>query len=296
MGRRQTRYCITCGGTHRKPTGQKCKRLQQLEALENQQARDASPSSQETELAIGAEAAREEPPIVNQPLLDNDRFSRMEKLVERMAEVVFTDHNNNLNDNQRGDGPGRNEKPQGPGSDGSTSDTSGRHVRRRSRQHKIFAQDRHVNPGEVVNTFESLMVVTFRTLLDMGERAIPMSGLISHGLTMAEKAASGAYLDRACIAYDASVRQRALRVGHDAFGNPINEDLIRHFSLENSKRFDNRNGQGGRKKRSNTCFRFNSDAGCNSKECIYTHRCNSCKQEGHSMKDCRASDRAKSSK
>lgn len=160
---------------------------------------------------------------------------------------------------------------------------------------RIFAQDYYIERGESIISFEALMVITFKTLIDMGERGTPVAGLLCHGLTMAEKAASGAYVDRACIMYDAAVRQRALKMGYTAFGEPIYEDLIRCFSLENSRKFESKPTHGGRKKK-NICFRYNSDAGCTSKDCIYSHKCSACKMDGHPASACKVGDRGKSSK
>lgn len=141
------------------------------------------------------------------------------------------------------------------------------------------------------------MVITFRTIIEMLERGIPVLGITGHGLTMAEKAASGAYVDKAFIAYDSSVRVRAAKKGITAFKNPVNEDLIRHFSLENSKKFEARPGQSSRKKRGKgICFRFNSESGCHAKSCVYGHRCSSCNVEGHSVKDCKSGDEHKNVK
>lgn len=156
---------------------------------------------------------------------------------------------------------------------------------------RTYSQSRHLDRGEVLNNFEKLMVITFRTLLELLENGVQPKGFLRHGLTMAEKAASGAYQDRAFIAYDASVRQRASRIGPSAFGLPVNEELIRHFSLENSKRFDTRANGGGARKRKNTCYRYNSETGCPSKECIYVHRCAFCKVEGHPARECRSVDK-----
>lgn len=114
---------------------------------------------------------------------------------------------------------------------------------------------------------------------------MPVQGVISHGLTISEKAASGAYVDKAYIAYDSSVRGRAKKIGPRAFVEPVNEDLIRHFSLENSRKFEQR--QGGSKKKKNVCFRYNSDAGCQSKDCVYSHKCSNCNGDGHASRDCR---------
>lgn len=122
-------------------------------------------------------------------------------------------------------------------------------------------------------------------------------GIVGHGLTIAEKAASGTYIDKVFIAYDSSIRVRAAKKGISAFKNPFNEDLIRHFSLENCEKFESRPGQSSKKRRSSgVCFRFNSDSGCHAKSCNYGHRCSSCNGEGHSVRDCKAGDKHKSSK
>lgn len=136
------------------------------------------------------------------------------------------------------------------------------------------------------------MVITFKTLIELQEKRLPINGLLYHGLVMAEKSASGAYVDRASINYDDSVCQRAAKHGLDVFENPCNEDLIRHYSLENSRKFDVRQGPGHKKKK-NLCFRFNSEAGCHSKECGFAHKCSICKMEGHSMRTCMSSDKNK---
>lgn len=108
--------------------------------------------------------------------------------------------------------------------------------------------------------------------------------VVSHGLTISEKAASGAYVDRAFIVYDNSVCGRAKKIGLTAFMEPVNEDLIRHFSRENSHKFDQH--QGSVKKGKNICFRYNSEPGCQSKDCRYIYKCSNCKGDGHSSKDC----------
>lgn len=295
MGRRQLRYCISCGGTHKRPTGLKCKRTAELEAINRRVLPETSSDSEGSlghlDDAPGAGAPKEiEKPEGTIAAPDDDRLSRMEALVGQIASVVFK--------KSADDAPAKSKPRDDTQSDDSFSSRSSsqsRHGRRRSRQNRIFAQSRHVNQGETIQNFDHLMVITFKTLLEMCERGLPLNGLLRHGLTMAEKSASGAYLDRACILYDASVRQRALKLGHAAFGEPVNEDLIRHFSLENARRFDSRPPQGSKKKK-NVCFRYNSESGCNAKDCGYAHRCSQCKSEGHSAKDCRGGDRNKASK
>lgn len=79
-----------------------------------------------------------------------------------------------------------------------------------------------------------------------------------------------------------------------AFKTPINEDLIRHFSLENSKRFEPSKPSSGSKKRKNVCYRYNTETGCNSKDCSYSDRCAICKSENHPAKECRSGEKGKS--
>lgn len=139
------------------------------------------------------------------------------------------------------------------------------------------------------------MVITFKMLIELYERDIPIMGALNHGLMLAEKSASGAYLDRASINYDASVRLRARKGGVDVFANPCNEDLICHYSLENSRKFETQRAAGHKKKKG-ICFRFNSEAGCHSKDCTFAHKCSLCKFEGHSMKSCLSPEKGKVSK
>lgn len=299
MGRKQNRYCVSCGGTHKKPTGLKSQRLQKLEQMD-------SFSEDESIAEVAAPAAIVDPrPELAVPPRDQERLpktrgevnhenrlARIEATMDKIAAIVLKDSPPQAVVTET---PRHDDRRRSPSvfSDSSRSRSTSRE-RRRSRPNRVYSQSRHLERGEIISTFESLMVSTFRTLKEMQEKGLPLEGMINHGLTMSEKAASGAYLDRACISYDASVRQRAQKLGPSAFAVPINEDLIRHFSLENSKRFQTQ-GQGSKKKK-NTCFKFNSETGCNNGNCVYAHRCNSCKIDGHSARDCRMGDRSKPTK
>lgn len=297
MGRKQNRYCISCGGTHKKPTGLKCQRLQKLEQLDG----FSEDSVTETvNLAAITEPGPESTPppqpagkaaVSRGEVNHENRLARIEATVEKLASIILKDTPALT---MAAEPPHRDDRKRSPSifSDSSRSRSTSRD-RRRARSNRVYSQSRHLDKGESISSFEALMVSTFRTLREMLEKELPLEGMINHGLTMSEKAASGAYLDRACINYDASVRQRAQKMGPSAFAVPVNEDLIRHFSLENSKRFQSQ-GQGAKKKK-NTCFKFNSDSGC-SGNCGYTHRCSACKIDGHSARDCRMGDRSKTTK
>lgn len=208
-----------------------------------------------------------------------NRLARIEATVDKLAAVVLRDVSS---------GTPAPLKPKAGSSHSDLSDSSCSRSTSRERRHvrpnRSYSQSHHLNRGESITTFESLMVSTFKTLREMHVKGLPLAGLINHGLTISEKGASGAYLDCACINYDALVPRRALKLGPSAFAEPVNEDLIRHFSLENSKRFQAQ-GQTS-KKRKNTCFKYNLEAGCNNVNCGYAHRCTTCKLDGHLALDC----------
>lgn len=285
MGKKRIRHCATCDSYHEKPTGIKCKKIEVVEGFNEPPAMDNAPLEPELMGAVGGLTDVNNNPRA--PHKDNfmkestdERLSAIENLVQRMAKVVLHETEDQL--------PRRAAVP----SRSSSSDSS-RSISPKDRvprgQRKLISQTRHVNPGETLNTFDSLMVITFKTLIELNEKGLPINGLLYHGLVMAEKSASGAYVDRASISYDAA------KYGLNVFENPCNEDLIRHYSLENSRRFDSRMN-GGHKKKKNLCFRFNSEAGCHSKDCGFAHKCSICKLEGHSMKTCMSSDKNKNQK
>lgn len=281
MGKKKVRHCVKCGQSHEKPTGLKCNKLE-AETFQD----PGAPGDDDPELlgAVGGQADVNNNPHDDQgSRFDEDRLFAMEDLVKRMAKVVL------LNSEER---PSRTRAAI---SRSSSSDDSSRSVSPKGRaprsQRKLISQTRHVNPGETLTSFDSLMVITFKTMIELQENQLPINGILNHGLVMAEKAASGAYMDRASINYDASVRQRASKFGLGVFENPCNEDLIRHYSLENSKKFGA--GQGSSyKKKKNLCYRFNSEAGCHAKDCGFAHKCSICKLEGHSMRTCMSKDKS----
>lgn len=157
---------------------------------------------------------------------DEKCFANMEDLVSRMVKIVLKD-NSSKSDfvSARSVSPLSNTS-----SDGTRSWTPS-HCRRRGKSSRpMYSQTRHVDKGEEVKNVEKLMVISFKILLEVLEQGEPLKGFLSHGLTIAEKTASGAYQDHIYIAYDASVRQRTLKQGPRAFETPINEDLIKGHS------------------------------------------------------------------
>ena len=146
--------------------------------------------------------------------------------------------------------------------------------------------------GESLESFEVLMMVTFRTLLQLNDKGLDTSGLIKHGMILSEKASKGIYKSTALIDYDRSVRERASHYGVRAFSTVSNEDAIRYFSYDNTEHRTMptktaRASYTKRKPEHRVCLRYNGDAGCYAKSCIYTHRCLLCEELGHPRADCR---------
>ena len=76
-----------------------------------------------------------------------------------------------------------------------------------------FDHNAYLKKGDEVDSFETLMVITFKTLKQLVDQNFSVKGLIRHGRSLAEKAAKGSYKKNALIGYDESVRERAGEVG-----------------------------------------------------------------------------------
>lgn len=143
-----------------------------------------------------------------------------------------------------------------------------------------------------VTSFEKIMVGTFRTLSQMLEDGEDVTGIISHGQYMAEKAAADVYIPDAFTGYDRYVRQVASRKGPKAFASMSELERSRFFNLEYYREvcaFRARNkSQQPQKQKTGTCRRYNSDNGCFARNCLYVHRCANCEAIGHLVKDCKS--------
>ena len=162
-----------------------------------------------------------------------------------------------------------------------------------------FDHQAYLKKGDVVESFESLMVITFKTLKQLIDLKSDVTGLIRHGRSLAEKAEKGSYKKNALIGYDESVRERAGEVGPSAFGVVEYDDVFRFFCADNTVPKKPQQGKPGavsnRVKSDKICHRYN-DAGCQSKTCIYAHKCASCELWGHPQKDCRRGGKKKEAK
>lgn len=75
-------------------------------------------------------------------------------------------------------------------------------------------QDEDIN----IISFEHVMIATFRTMQELWDENQNLSGLISHGLFMAEKAAAGVYVADSFTGYDRLVCKKASKKGLEFFG------------------------------------------------------------------------------
>lgn len=136
MGRRQLRYCILCRGTHKRPTGIKCKRTAELEALKSQVLGETSSESDEAVGHVDGAAAAVIPQETEGDGIpqDNIRMARMEALMDRIASIVLK--------KSPAEEPGKGAAGDGFETDRSSSSRSSSrscHGRRRSCQNRIFS-------------------------------------------------------------------------------------------------------------------------------------------------------------
>ena len=85
-----------------------------------------------------------------------------------------------------------------------------------------------------MNDIDSLMMVTFRTIMELQEEGEDVMGLLHHGLLLAEKSSKGVYKFDALLSYDEVVRKRSGREGVAEFKNVRQEEVMKHFCFNNS--------------------------------------------------------------
>ena len=154
-----------------------------------------------------------------------------------------------------------------------------------------FEQGTYLTKSEPIDSFERIMMITFKTLKQLLEANGEVKGVVRHGLALAEKASKDVYQVTAFTKYDESVRERAGQVGPNAFGTVDQEDTLRFFSYDNvirskpgkSAASSNREHK---KKSDKMCLKYN-DQGCNAKSCPYAHICAACEEHGHTRRECK---------
>ena len=158
----------------------------------------------------------------------------------------------------------------------------------KKKQKRRFLHKNFLQRGESVNDIDSLMMVTFRTMMELQEEGEDVSGILQHGLLLAEKSSKGVYKFEALLSYDELVRKRAGREGLSEFGNVRQEEVMKHFCFDNSIATEQKKASKAKSKRAEkVCLRYNGDDGCVMKNCFYAHKCLACDDPGHPKRDCK---------
>ena len=277
------RLCNKCQVRHGRPTGAMCTRTENFEQ----------------EIQVGIEEVPEDGayggaplPVVAPPADQgvNDRMDHLEEMIRDMARTMA--NSRHLPENVRRSRRDHSSSSSCSSMSGYSSDDA-RAPRRRRDRRRPFSYRHYLKKGDVLDNFEGLMVVSLKTMLNRLDQGGDVRGIINHSLLMAEKESSHIYVVKAAIAYDASVRDRANGPeGPDAFNVVKQEDVLRYYSFENSKRANvtvsNSDKKGSKVKRrvSLPCFKFNADGGCTIPQCNFTHKCSICESREHSAKTC----------
>ena len=98
------------------------------------------------------------------------------------------------------------------------------------------------------------MMITFRMMLELQDDGEDLSGIMAHGLLLAEKSSKGVYKYEALLSYDELVRKRAGREGILEFGNVKQEEVMCHFCFDNSIATKQKAGKTKTKKSEKVCF------------------------------------------
>ena len=134
------------------------------------------------------------------------------------------------------------------------------------------------------------MVITFRTIKELTDEGQEVSGIIDHGLLLAEKGSKSCYKPEALLSYDEEIRKRAGKIGPAEFGHVVQEDILRYFSFDNSivnSHSSAGSSRSSRRKSDKVCIKFNSEAGCHAKNCPFAHKCFACDDSSHGKPACK---------
>lgn len=299
------RHCWKCDTRHGKPTGLKCRRKpatdQEDEVFPGSRGADAPAPP-----AIGQDREKSEAPF---PLPDNlqvledttGKSAELEKRLDSMENLLYKLTENIWPQKDSGHESARKHRSPSRSSNDTTHDLYKSSRRRSSREspsrYRYNVENYFRDEENQVSSFETIMVAVFRTITDMHEDGEDISGILSHGQYMAEKAAANVYISDAFTGYDRFVRQLASRRGPQAFATVSELERSRYFNLENYREvraFRARNkSQNAQKNKSGTCRHYNGEHGCFARNCQYVHRCNVCEITGHSARDCKAGKKDK---
>lgn len=301
------RHCWKCQTRHGKPTGQKCRRIPQDLPDNTGKSRDDDTIPPEKPADVLPEGKSiTNPPRDADVYEHTDKSSEMEKRLDSMENLLYKLTENIWPNKDVGQTPSRKHRSPSRSSVDTSVDTHKRSRRRQSRESPSrycykYDSDNYFREEETqASSFETIMVAVFRTITDLYEDGEEISGVLSHGQYMAEKAAANVYVSDAFTGYDRYVRQVASRKGPQAFATISELERSRYFNLENYREvraFRARNKpQGGQKNKSATCRHYNGENGCFARSCQYVHRCSACEVVGHSARECKVGKKDKSPK
>lgn len=178
--------------------------------------------------------------------------SRLDRLENMLSELLVKDTHS--------------QKPAEPLGSPFSSDSEDEYYResvsaRRSKPRCRFRQSKFLEEGEVVNSFETVMLVGLRTVQFLVNEGSDPKPLYKHLEFMAKKASMCRYKFEAFVGYDVRVRERAGSMGISVFVEMSSEDIATFFCAENMLYSGNKSSKKGndsyRKKSSKICLAFN---------------------------------------
>ena len=155
-----------------------------------------------------------------------------------------------------------------------------------------FTHKPYIIKGKPVVNFERLMVCSLRMTKAILESGRGVSGLLSHLVVLAEKAATGYYRVDSIIAYDRATRLAAAEDGIGQFSIIDNSRVLQHLCYDASANASKGDARGVDKphkssKSRGLCYRFNKVSGCDRDKCRYLHVCSNCGDGAHGLFGCR---------
>lgn len=283
--KKPARLCSACGYRHPTPTGKNCifASPEQLDDLHHSDASDELSSSDDDRASnSGSRVVDDIPPEKGSG--NKELETRINARLDRLETLVLKSLDN---------------KPKPPAKACNTDtddslfseDTQDWEMPRRRRHKNKFDQKRFLPEGEVMNSFEMLMLATANNMLYLLEKKMDLAPLVHHFKFLASKSVRATYKPDAFVSYDNIVRQRVAKHGLAAFGEVSQEEVVLQFCPENmvhrgkpGKKSD-QSAQSKKKGSNGYCKHFNDDD-CTYKACVYAHRCMACDDGSHGRKAC----------
>lgn len=299
----KTRPCRNCGGKHGPPTGKKCRRRREtdvervLDLFADQQGIDEDWEDVESMVAA------DQPPAILKEAAPIGLEAKLEARMDRVEEMVASAMTSIKalaiqNDKTIGKPPRRGMVQVSPPLSESEEDveflSSARNPRREGRARRkepAFQQDEFLQSGETISGLNTVLLAGVRQVRHLVENGQEASPLLKHIEFLLKKSTLGVYRHEAYVAYDRTVRARADRDGIEAFGYMATEELATSFCPENLVASKNRDGgsrtknQGKSPKTTKFCRAYN-EGSCTFKNCIFSHACLACEEQGHGKCDC----------